>query len=158
MEMRGLRRPGRSASPPRPAAGRPGWISIQRRFLSFTPLISWSHSAPSCLRGFILLCFSFHLFGVTVCFYFSLFLMRVLLFLTTSWFLLFIFLSFLLLSLFAEGAALKAFTLSDNLNGNVLIYPEPDAVLSPENCHQWKRPLPNIITLMSVWSHTQEIK
>lgn len=33
--------------------------------------------------------------------------------------------------------ALKAFMLSDNLNRNVLIYPEPDAGLSPQNWHQW---------------------
>lgn len=76
---------------------------------------------------------------------------------TTSRFLLFILQSFLLLSFSAEGAAWKALAPSDNLNGNVLIYPETKCSpvtgeLPPMD------PLLNIITVMSVWSHTQEIK
>lgn len=61
---------GRSASPPRPAAGHSACLSIQQHFLPSTPLISRSHIARSCLWPFIFFGFSFHLFCVTLCFYF----------------------------------------------------------------------------------------
>ena len=161
----GLRWPGRSASPPRPAAGRPAWISIQQHFLSSIPLISQSHCTLSCLQGFYFVMFflpSLLCDSLCLYFFFFSFLMRALasfffFYSTTSRFLLFIFQSFLLLSFSAEGAAWKALALSDNLNGNVLIYPETKCSpvtgeLPPMD------PLLNIITVMSVWSHTQEIK
>ena len=58
--------------------------------------------------------------------------------------------------LFAEGGQGKH-PVFDKLTDNVLIHPDPHGVPSSENSQQWKRALPNIIKLMSVWSHTQEI-
>lgn len=148
---------GRSASPPRPAAGHSACLSIQQHFLPSTPLISRSHVARSCLWPFIFLGFSFHLFCVTLCFYFLHVFNERCIFQPQADF----FNSFslsLFFFLICWSGSWKVCTPFDNLNQNVLMHSRPHAGLSPENWNQWKRPLPNVITLMNVWPNTQEIR
>lgn len=163
--MFGLRRPGRSAPPPRPAAGRPGSISIQQHFLSSTLLISKSHSALSCLWGFILLCFSFHLFCVTVCVFISLFFNE-----SSASFLFFFFhhklirpIRFPFYFLFFYCHLFCWWGSMGTLWRSLITWMEKYWSIQNQmwSCHRriaTNGPVPNIITVMSVWSHTQEIK
>lgn len=137
IEMCILQRPGCSVSPPHPAAGRPGRISILQHFLPSTPLISRSHSTPSCLRTFISLCLSLHFFCLTVCVFISVsvFNENVVFWPQADSFDSFsLLLCYLLLSFFClMGSTKNVHTLFDNL-----IYPKSDTVLLLEYCHQWK--------------------
>lgn len=134
-EFCGLWRPVHPAPPPRPAAGRPA-ESPYSSSLSSSLLINQSHGVLSALLGL----FSYGFPSISSLWqsvvFISLFLMRALLFFfypTHPIHPIHFPVSFLVIL----EMALKAFMLSDNLNRNVLIYPEPDAGLSPPNCHQW---------------------